>query len=528
MITVLIVDDQISVVSGIRSGVQWRESGVDRVFEAYHVVGAKKIIKKNKVDILLCDIEMPGEDGISLLRWVREYGYPIECIFLTAHAEFSYAREALQLGSIDYIIQPARYEDIQHIIRNAVKKIQEKRQKAEYFNYGKLLSQKKMMILDSVFSKLLSSTKKQIHQILEDCKKLSIPLNEESNIYLVKIMLIDKMEILGKGELRQYALSNIIKEMAFNYGQEAILLSFEEGMFMLLIFQAENRLIDTMGLRQLLREFMEQCHIFYQIEMACYVGKESIRPENINECVKELNAMAQNNVTGETGIFEKGEELQKSGQIVPYFHKQKYIDLIAKGYVQNAKRDIICYLEKLRTSGTMDAAMLKKCYQNFQEVLYYGGEKNKMVVADILQNPSVVKCMEKANSSLECLENYIDMVLVFYEKSMYREREDKSQIEKIVEYIQCNIEKDLRRQDIAEALHLNQDYISRIFTRAMGKPLKSYIIEEKMQLAKILLTTTPLAIGDIAIRVGYTNFSLFSQNYKKVMGKLPMEERKEG
>ena len=151
-----------------------------------------------------------------------------------------------------------------------------------------------------------------------------------------------------------------------------------------------------------------------------------------------------------------------------------------------------------------------------------------MVVADILQNPSVVKCMEKANSSLECLENYIDMVLVFYEKSMYREREDKSQIEKIVEYIQCNIEKDLRRQDIAEALHLNQDYISRIFTRAMGKPLKSYIIEEKMQLAKILLTTTPLAIGDIAIRVGYTNFSLFSQNYKKVMGKLPMEERKEG
>ena len=526
MITVLIIDDQISVVNGIRSGVRWREIGVDRVFEAYHVAGAKRIMKKNKVDILLCDIEMPAEDGISLLRWVREHGYPAECIFLTAHAEFSFAREALRLGSVDYIIQPARYEDIQQVLGNTVKKIRESRRKAEYYNYGKLLSQKKMMVQDGIFSELLNGAGKDVRQLLEDCKKLSIPLRENSAIYLVKIVLRDKLEVLGKGELRRHALSNIMKEMASDYGQEAILTGSEENAFMLLVFQAENRLIDKMGLHQLLHEFVDQCRTFYQIEMACYVGKEGLKPENINKCAEELNEMARNNVVGEIGIFESGVEVPRPGRTLPYFQKQKYIDFIAKGYIQNVKTDIICYLEKLKVAGAMDASRLNRCYQDFQEVLYYGGEKNKIAVADILQNSSVAERMGKANTSLECLESYIDEVLNFYEKSIQKEKKDKTQIDKIIEYIQCNIEKELKRQEIAEALHLNPDYISRIFTQAMGKSLKSYIIEEKMQLAKILLKTTPLAVGDIAIRVGYTNFSHFSQNYKKVMGKLPIEERK--
>ena len=53
----------------------------------------------HRVDILLCDIEMPGENGLGLLRWVREQEKEIECIFLTCHAKFAYAQEAIILGS---------------------------------------------------------------------------------------------------------------------------------------------------------------------------------------------------------------------------------------------------------------------------------------------------------------------------------------------------------------------------------------------------------------------------------------------
>ena len=62
--TVLVIDDQIHVVEGILSEVSWENLGVDKVWKAYNAVEAKGILLLNKVDIMLCDIEMPGENGL--------------------------------------------------------------------------------------------------------------------------------------------------------------------------------------------------------------------------------------------------------------------------------------------------------------------------------------------------------------------------------------------------------------------------------------------------------------------------------
>lgn len=58
------------------------------------------ILKNFPVDVLLSDIEMPEEDGISLCLWAKKEIADIECIFLTSHADFEYAREAIRLGTL--------------------------------------------------------------------------------------------------------------------------------------------------------------------------------------------------------------------------------------------------------------------------------------------------------------------------------------------------------------------------------------------------------------------------------------------
>ena len=62
--------------------------GVEEPLTAYNAFEARRVFLTNKVDIILCDIEMPVESGISLFRWVKAQNYPVECIFLTAHADF--------------------------------------------------------------------------------------------------------------------------------------------------------------------------------------------------------------------------------------------------------------------------------------------------------------------------------------------------------------------------------------------------------------------------------------------------------
>ena len=65
--TVLIVDDQINVINGLLNGVHYDELNIDTVLTATSAEEAKNLITDNHIDILMSDVEMPGENGLQLL-----------------------------------------------------------------------------------------------------------------------------------------------------------------------------------------------------------------------------------------------------------------------------------------------------------------------------------------------------------------------------------------------------------------------------------------------------------------------------
>ena len=112
----LILDDEVLSVEIMLKKVDWEACGIDEVLVAYHAEGAREILKNSPIDIILCDIEMPGENGIEFMQWARKNGYEMACIFLTCHAKFEYAQEAVRLSSKDYILLPVPYDVITCII----------------------------------------------------------------------------------------------------------------------------------------------------------------------------------------------------------------------------------------------------------------------------------------------------------------------------------------------------------------------------------------------------------------------------
>ena len=120
---VLIVDDQPEVVESMVTGVNWKKIPVEQVFTAYSVKEAQSVFERERIDVLLCDIEMPPTNGFALLRWAQERFSGLVCIFLSAHAEFEYAQEAVKLGSFDYILQPAPYAEIEAAVERAAGKV---------------------------------------------------------------------------------------------------------------------------------------------------------------------------------------------------------------------------------------------------------------------------------------------------------------------------------------------------------------------------------------------------------------------
>lgn len=84
-------------------------------------VEALELAKKNKFDILITDLKMPGLDGIELLNAVRSFDPDIPIIIITAYATAESAAEAMEKNAFDFITKPFRKEQIIFTIDKAVR-----------------------------------------------------------------------------------------------------------------------------------------------------------------------------------------------------------------------------------------------------------------------------------------------------------------------------------------------------------------------------------------------------------------------
>lgn len=95
----------------------------------------------------------------------------------------------------------------------------------------------------------------------------------------------------------------------------------------------------------------------------------------------------------------------------------------------------------------------------------------------------------------------------------------------ILDYIRLTLSKNVRVSDIAEHFGYNEKYLSHLFSTIEGMPLKQYILHEKMERAKYLLTDSNDTISQIASSLSYTDSHSFMKVFKKVVGLTPSQYR---
>lgn len=111
-LTILLVDDDQILTEKTKKSLNWDSLGIGMVFTANNIHEAKGILKVYKVDILLCDVDMPMGSGLELVEWIREEGKDMKCIFLSSYANFTYAQKALRLGCVNYLLKPISNKDL--------------------------------------------------------------------------------------------------------------------------------------------------------------------------------------------------------------------------------------------------------------------------------------------------------------------------------------------------------------------------------------------------------------------------------
>lgn len=128
----LIVDDEMLEVTVIEKMIDTDELGIKKVFKAYSMNQAIAVLEKEKIAILLTDIEMPKGSGIHLTEWVKEQDMKLIVIFLTSHAVFDYAKKALELEVKQYLLKPIRKEELIKSLKSAMESYQKMMQQQSY------------------------------------------------------------------------------------------------------------------------------------------------------------------------------------------------------------------------------------------------------------------------------------------------------------------------------------------------------------------------------------------------------------
>ncbi|KAM3093324.1 AraC family transcriptional regulator [Phormidesmis sp. 146-12] len=100
-----------------------------------------------------------------------------------------------------------------------------------------------------------------------------------------------------------------------------------------------------------------------------------------------------------------------------------------------------------------------------------------------------------------------------------------TQLQQVLDYIQTHLDRDLSLVELAETLNLSPTYFASAFKQAIDISPHQYVIQQRVEQAKSMLSKTDLAIVDIALQVGFSSQSHLTQQFKRITGMTPKQVR---
>ncbi len=114
---ILVVDDDEAVR---RSYLRSLESISCNVRAACDGEEALQTMEQNTFDVVLLDLRMPGQDGLSVLRTIKQKWPDREVVIITGYPTVDSAKEAVRLGAYDYVAKPVGPQDVINVTDGAV------------------------------------------------------------------------------------------------------------------------------------------------------------------------------------------------------------------------------------------------------------------------------------------------------------------------------------------------------------------------------------------------------------------------
>lgn len=514
---ILVVDDQVSVLKGIMTGVKFNKIGINHVFTATNVSEAKKIIQSNNITILLTDIEMPGENGLSLSKWVCENYPSIIIILLTSHASFTYAKESIRLGCFDYIVQPAPYHEIEEAIMRAVSKIMSDMQIKQYYN---------MEILSTIVLNLFSLNPSNKQQSIDSLNKMGYAIKEESNIQAI-IVDIYPYSVSESPTFSDSSIFITLLESAYKcFGSPAVypLACLNRYKHFVVLLFSNNNSLDTITNDAFETFYYTLCKEF-GTELSCYATPRS-QLTNIRDTIYVGHQILMNNVAKKPGMYFCNKDVSVSESTNILENIARWTKLLEDNRFSLLEENIFSYLDFYVSINRLNLESLCEFHQQLTKIFFVYSYRRNIDIMGLFTDKYNYNDYMNSFKDVKSLKKGISFIIKSIANTSFTD-DSKDDVQRAKEYILANISNNISVKDVADYVHLSPEYFSKLFKKETGENVKNYILRIKVDAAKDLLENPNIPVSIVASEVGYSNFSHFTQMFKKHENITPSEYRKQ-
>ena len=495
MYTVLLTDDESTVLDTLTTQIHWQQLGVSTVLTASDGNQALEIMSSQKVDLLITDIQMPHMDGLTLLHEVRTFYPDTHCVLLTAYGEFEYARQAMQLGVENYLLKPLQMEELEETIEKALDNIYASRTiTKELFRNNILLRWANGTISDEELSERASlinvnlylpeycvvifSKKQSSISLSNYCHACAAHLFPDYEVHHFRDERHRHLAIVGGSRINPTQLLNCFTAEAA-----------KRNLSSHIVLAIGNTVQSTANLAE---SFQSACNLIESVdtslpEMIILTQAQDSDPEE-NKLVQELNT-----------IFHQQEEENRYHE----FHQ-----VTAKLYQMTADTSV----SKVTTLLTHSLSRLFS--QEFsnrpdaQEQLY-SRMRLFMPEAD----------SEAFTASIIELLEYSYLLFTYYFE------QHSPIIQSAITYVHKHYAESISIKEFCDKNKMSTAYLGYLFKKETGMFFNNYLLQYRICCSIRLLLDTEQKINDIAQNVGFSSTNYYISCFKKQTGLSPNKYR---
>ncbi|WP_338555441.1 response regulator [Paenibacillus sp. KS-LC4] len=541
MLNVIIVDDELLMRIGLKSMINWEEYGFYIAGEAANGKEALELAAQLSPDLIITDIKMPVMDGLELIRQVSQLLPSCQFVILSCLDEFQYAKEAVRLGAVDYLIKSdMKQQQLLDVLSVAKKKSEWLLHNSGGAVFKQHYKEGIGYMKESVFKELFSGFRNE-EEIVSRSEALGISLVQGSMV-LIKLR-IDRFESIRQKYVEQdekllrYAVVNMMEELIpRKWRKEVIVESSSEYLLIMNMPEKEGmpenqsllsheEVLPIERLNKLFASISGAMKDYLNISLSIGISGIAAGFNGLRKAYQEADKALRLlffESTGNVSYFEGGSIRQRNNDsfVLGREEESRFRRLI-----EEDEAGAQAYLEQLRkkvdAEGVTENAIRKlnirlltlinSCFPSIPETGIRGYTPYELLFQE-----------ERLNGLHELVLHYLQQCLAHNQSTDNR---NQSYAEQASEIIMNHYAEELSLQSVASQINVNPSYLSRIFKQETGSNFVSFLTRVRMDRALYFLRGKNMKVYEVAGLVGYPNTAYFSKLFKKVIGVTPEEYR---